>query len=92
VRDLPRISTLISEGVVKEEDFPENLRNKPNFKQLAFIADARNDENLIIAQFHTAVLRFHNAVVDWLKANEPNDNRGGTKSDAQLFASSGISV
>ena len=83
LRDLPRIGTLISEGVVKEEDFPENLRNKPNFRQLAFIADARNDENLIIAQFHTAVLRFHNAVVDWVKANKPKD--GSKRSEAQLF-------
>ena len=83
LRDLPRIGTLISEGVVKEEDFPENLRNKPNFRQLAFIADARNDENLIIAQFHTAVLRFHNAVVDWVKANKPND--GSKRSESQLF-------
>ena len=83
LRDLPRIGTLIIEGVVKEEDFPENLRNKPNFRQLAFIADARNDENLIIAQFHTAVLRFHNAVVDWVKANKPND--GSKRSEAQLF-------
>lgn len=83
LRDLPRIGTLISEGVVKEEDFPENLRNKPNFRQLAFIADARDDENLIIAQFHTAVLRFHNAVVDWVKANKPKD--GSKRSEAQLF-------
>jgi hypothetical protein len=64
LRDLPRIGTLIGEGVVKEEDFSENLRNKPNFRQLAFIADARNDENLIVAQLHIAFLRFHNAVVD----------------------------
>ena len=36
----------------------------------ARIADARNDENLIIAQLHVAFLRFHNAVVDWVRANE----------------------
>jgi hypothetical protein len=84
-RDLPRIGVLISEGVVKKEDFPENLRNQANFEQLAFIADARNDENLIIAQFHTAVLRFHNAVVDWVKANEPNDYYGSVRNDVDLF-------
>ena len=84
-RDLPRIGVLISEGVVKKEDFPEKLRNKTNFEQLALIADARNDENLIIAQLHTAVLRFHNAVVDWVKANEPNDYHGYKRSQAQLF-------
>ncbi len=32
------------------------------------IGDARNDENTIVAQFHTAWLRFHNAVVDFLEA------------------------
>ena len=85
LRDLPRIGALIEAGVVEEADFPQNLRDKPNFRQLAFIADARNDENLIIAQFHTAVLRFHNAVVDWVKTNEPNDYQGCKRSEAQLF-------
>jgi hypothetical protein len=84
-RDLPRIGPLIDEGVVKEEDFPEEIRTKPNFRSLPFIADARNDENLIIAQFHTAVLRFHNAVVDWVEANEPNDYHGCKRSEPQLF-------
>ncbi|HEX5706740.1 MAG TPA: heme peroxidase family protein [Pyrinomonadaceae bacterium] len=32
------------------------------------IGDPRNDENLIIVQFHHAMLRFHNAVVDLLLA------------------------
>jgi len=84
-RDLPRIGALITQGVVKKEDFPEELRKKPNFEQLAFIADARNDENLIIAQLHTAFLRFHNAIVDWVKANEPNDYQGHKRSEARLF-------
>ena len=30
----------------------------------AIIGDARNDENLIIVQFHKAVAQFHNAIVD----------------------------
>jgi hypothetical protein len=34
----------------------------------AVIGDPRNDENLIIVQFHHAMLRFHNAVVDLLLA------------------------
>jgi hypothetical protein len=84
-RDLPRIGVLISEGVVNEADFPEKLRNEPNFEQLAFIADARNDENLIIAQFHTAVLRFHNATVEWIIASEACDSHGRKRSDAQFF-------
>jgi Animal haem peroxidase len=32
----------------------------------AIIADPRNDENLIVSQFHQAMLRFHNQVVDLL--------------------------
>ena len=34
----------------------------------AIIGDPRNDENLIVVQFHHAMLRFHNAVVDLLVA------------------------
>ena len=70
-RDLPRIGTLLAEGVLKENDFPSDLRQSPTFKQRAFIGDPRNDENLVIAQFHLALLRFHNAVVDWLRIQGP---------------------
>ena len=34
--------------------------------QTAVIGDPRNDENLIVVQFHQTMLRFHNAVVDLL--------------------------
>jgi hypothetical protein len=34
----------------------------------AVIGDPRNDENLVVVQFHHAMLRFHNAVVDELLA------------------------
>jgi hypothetical protein len=34
----------------------------------AAIGDPRNDENLVVVQFHHAMLRFHNAVVDLLLA------------------------
>jgi hypothetical protein len=36
--------------------------------QTAIIGDPRNDENLIVVQFHHAMIRFHNAVVDLLLA------------------------
>lgn len=39
---------------------------------LALIGDSRNDENLVVAQTHLAFLKFHNKVVDFLKAKEPN--------------------
>jgi hypothetical protein len=56
-----------------EDDLQRDL---PRIDKKARIGDDRNDENLIIAQFHLAFLRFHNAVVDWLRANEP-DTYGG---------------
>ena len=37
----------------------------------AIIADPRNDENLIVAQFHTSMLLFHNAVFNQLQQENP---------------------
>jgi Animal haem peroxidase len=48
-------------------------RDLPRNNKIAVIGDSRNDENLIVAQFHTAFLRFHNATVDWVRANEPQN-------------------
>jgi hypothetical protein len=45
----------------------------------AIIADPRNDENVIISGLQAAFLRFHNAVVDRLRA-------GGTKDSAELYS------
>jgi hypothetical protein len=57
-----------------EDDLRRDLpRGLPPQKRMAIIGDSRNDENLIVAQFHTAFLRFHNAVVDWVRANEPQN-------------------
>jgi len=39
--------------------------------RVPLIGDARNDENLVVGQLHVAFLRFHNAAVDWVRANEP---------------------
>jgi hypothetical protein len=77
-RDLPRIGALLALGVVKEDEFPASLQNNPTFRQRAFIGDPRNDENLVIAQFHLALLRFHNAVVDWLRFKDPRQERRDT--------------
>jgi hypothetical protein len=63
-RDLPRIGKLLDDGVITQDDLPEDLRKDPNLRTRAFIGDLRNDENLIIAQFHLAFLRFHNKVVE----------------------------
>jgi hypothetical protein len=78
-RDLPRIGALLTLGVVSEDEFPESLRNSPTFRQRAFIGDPRNDENLVVAQFHVAMLRFHNAVVDWLRFKDQRLDRRDTE-------------
>jgi Animal haem peroxidase len=57
------------------------LRDLPRMTRKAQIGDGRNDENLIIAQFHTAFLRFHNAAVDWVREHER-----GEDTDARVFA------
>lgn len=44
-----------------DNDLPRNAHGR------ALIFDERNDENLLVAQFHLLMLKFHNAVVDHLK-------------------------
>jgi hypothetical protein len=46
-------------------------RDVPRVDRVAQIGDARNDENLVVAQLHVAFLRFHNSAVDWVRDNEP---------------------
>ena len=60
---------------------PGNDRDLFRDNKLAVIGDARNDENLIIAQLHLAFLHFHNRAVDWVLAHEPARN-----TDAKVFA------
>lgn len=57
-------------GPVTHANLPDPLRRDlPRHPDRSpRIGDARNDENTIIAQFHTAFLRFHNSVVDELEA------------------------
>jgi len=43
---------------------------------VALIGDPRNDENLILAQLHLALIKFHNAVVDALRAGRITDALG----------------
>lgn len=47
---------------VQKFDLPRNSQGT------ALIGDPRNDENLMISQLHLAMLKFHNAVVDHVKA------------------------
>ena len=50
-------------------------RDLPRQNMQAQLGDARNDENLIIAQLHTAFLRFHNVAADWVEARHPDWRR-----------------
>jgi hypothetical protein len=68
-RDLPRIGPLLKAGVITDKDIPDSLKNDVNLQTRAFAGDLRNDENLIVAQFHLAFLRFHNNVVKAIEAN-----------------------
>jgi len=55
-----------------KRDLPRVGGDDEKTKRDALIGDRRNDENTIVAQFHTAILRFHNAAVDWIRVNEPD--------------------
>lgn len=48
-------------------DLPRRAGDAANPKK-ALLADERNDENLAVAQTHVAFIRFHNRVVETLKA------------------------
>ena len=63
-------------GTIARFDVPRNSQ------QTALIGDPRNDENLIVSQLHLALLRFHNAVVDYV---ETELAMSGSRSD-EIFA------
>jgi len=85
-RDLPRIGPLLAAGVITEDDIPDSIKTDVNRDTRAFIGDLRNDENLIVAQFHLAMLRFHNAVVDAVEADPGSFGlQGGGVTDAKRF-------
>ncbi|RTL43342.1 MAG: heme peroxidase [Burkholderiales bacterium] len=52
---------------------PSPAHDLPRLNGHAVIGDKRNDENVIISQFHGAMLKFHNAMVDALPAGTPFD-------------------
>ena len=47
----------------------------PGAKRKALIPDPRNDENLIVAQTHAAMINFHNKVVDKVSTTLPTPQR-----------------
>jgi len=54
-------------GMVTKADF--DVPRMPAPAHCAVLGDPRNDENLLVAQLHHAMLRFHNAVVEILLAS-----------------------
>src|SRR5262245_14473128 len=52
-------------------DLPRKGTGNAASKRTALIGDPRNDENLIVAQTHLAMIHFHNRVVDKLPASTP---------------------
>jgi hypothetical protein len=67
IEEIPESSTKTRDGSTKF-DIPRN-------QQLTgLIGDPRNDENLIISQFHLAFEKFHNAVIDHVVAEIPDLN------------------
>lgn len=62
-----------SEGVSRNGVVRYDLPRDPNNN--AIIADSRNDENILISQFHLAMLKFHNAVTDRVRQDPTFANR-----------------
>lgn len=56
-------------------DLPRVGTGSRKDRRRALIPDPRNDENLIVAQTHLAMIRFHNRVVDKLPASVPPAQR-----------------
>ncbi len=75
-----RVDPLPGAEAVSRNGAPRfDLPRDPNNN--AFLGDSRNDEHVILAQLHTAFLRFHNAVVDHLRKDPANS----TRSAEQIF-------
>jgi len=75
-RDLPRYVQVqasvrdaalrVAEASMSQADFTKFSQGLP---QRALIGDTRNDENLVVAQFHLSFLRFHNKAIDFLSSH-----------------------
>jgi hypothetical protein len=74
VEEIPGSAAVSIDGSARH-DVPRNSQ------RTALIGDPRNDENLIVSQFHLALLRFHNRVVADVKAA-----LGGSHTAGEIFA------
>src|SRR5215207_5031189 len=83
-RDLPRLGPLLDAGVITDDDIPLDLRGADRKRSIACIGDLRNDVNLLTAQLHVAYLRFHNRVVERIRAAPADFGLAGPQ-DPGLF-------
>jgi hypothetical protein len=74
VDSLPKPETVSRNGA-RRFDLPRDPNNT------AILGDSRNDEHVVLAQLHTAFLRFHNAVYDRLR----KDPASASQSAEQIF-------
>lgn len=72
-RDLPRyvqVQASVRDAAIRTAQASMNAEEFAKFSaglpQRALIGDTRNDENLVVAQFHLSFLRFHNKAIDFL--------------------------
>ncbi len=70
VEEIPGSKEVTRDKRENRFDLPRDASNGT-----AIIADSRNDENVILSQFHLAMLKFHNAVVDRLRKDPANATR-----------------
>jgi hypothetical protein len=75
VEEIPG-SAAVSRGGKVRFDLPRDANNN------AIMGDSRNDENIIVSQFHLAMLMFHNAVTDQVRKDPTFANR----SPKEVFA------
>ncbi|GAA4358656.1 peroxidase family protein [Microbacterium rhizosphaerae] len=72
------IAMLLEEtGTPGKNDVPRNSQG------VALIGDPRDDENLIVSQLQTGMLRFHNAVLDHVRSDLGITNPGEAFTEAQ---------
>ena len=76
VEEIPGAEAVSAGGFVRF-DLPRNSQNT------ALLGDPRNDENLIVSQLHTSMLRFHNAVVEHVKGHLELTRPGEVFAEAQ---------
>jgi hypothetical protein len=72
VEAIPGSERVSRKGTVRF-DLPRDAGNT------AILGDSRNDEHVVLAQFHLAMLRFHNAVVDHLRADTANAGKSSNE-------------